>query len=342
MVTRRRARPPYLPPLRAYEVLAALHVVAVFLLIRWVAFFDVSFRRTLADEIPFALGIGGLTVAGFLLRALLVARQDGWARSGRLLRAGTRPTALADLARFVFFTVLAAHGYTWLKIFLPLLNPALHDTALARLDAAVHFGLNVNRLVIELLPVPGLWRFIDGYYMLFLATILAGLGWFASALSLAERARFATGFALLWISGAWFYLAVPSLGPCYAFPEDYAGVRESLPIQTATQETLMRHYRSVRTLRERGAEGMVVSPVLGVAAMPSLHVAGQAFFAFFARRRSRVLFVFFAAATALTFYGSLVTGWHYAVDGYAGLLLGWLCARVADRGTPGRPSGPSS
>lgn len=341
MVTRRRARPPYLPPLRPYEVLAALHVAAVFLLIRWVALFDVSFGRTLADEIPFALSLGGLTGAGFLLRALLVARRDGAARAGRLLRAGTRPTVLVDAARFVLFTVLAAHGYTWLKIFLPLLNPALHDAALARLDAAVHFGLNVNRLAIELLPVPGLWRFIDGYYMLFLATILGGLGWFASTLSLAERARFATGFAVLWISGAWFYLAVPSLGPCYAFPEDYASVRESLPIQTATQETLLRHYRTVRGLRERGAEGMVVSPVLGVAAMPSLHVAGQAFYAFFARRRSRPLFVFFAAATALTFYGSLVTGWHYAVDGYAGLLLGWLCARIAGRGTPGRRPAPT-
>ena len=336
MVTRRRARPLFIPPLRPYEVLAALHVAAVFVLIRWVAFFDVSLRRTLLDQLPFALSIAGLTAAGFLLRAALVARRDGRARAGRLLRAGARPTALLDVARFVVFTVLAAHGYTWLKIFLPLLNPGLHDAALARMDAAVHFGLDVNRFAIELLPFPGLWRLIDVYYMFFLATILLGLGWFASALSLKERARFATGFALLWIGGSWFYLAVPSLGPCYAFPSDYETVRTSLPIQAATQETLMRHYQSVRGLRERGEEGMVVSPVLGVAAMPSLHVAGQAFFALFARRRSRPLFVVFTAATALTFYGSLVTGWHYAVDGYAGLLLAWLCLRVADRGAPGR------
>lgn len=335
-MTSRRAGPLFIPPLRAYEVLAALHLIAVFLLIRWVAFFDVSVGGTLRDQLPFTLSIAGLTAAGFLLRTLLVLQRDGRARAGLLLGVGTRPTALIDVARFVFFTMLAAHGYTWLKIFLPLLNPALHDAALARMDAGLHVGLNVNRFVIELLPFPGLWRLIDGYYMLFLATVLLGLGWFASALSLRERARFATGFALLWITGSWFYLAVPSLGPCYAFPADYESVRTSLPIQTATQETLIRHYRSVRSLRERGEEGMVVSPVLGVAAMPSLHVAGQVFFALFARRRSRPLFVFFTAATALTFYGSLVTGWHYAVDGYAGLLLGWLCVRVADRGAPGR------
>ncbi|HUM03419.1 MAG TPA: phosphatase PAP2 family protein [Thermoanaerobaculia bacterium] len=334
-MTRRRAGPIFIPRLRAYEILAALHVIAVFLLIRWVAFFDVSVGGTLRDQLPFALSIAGLTAAGFLLRTLLVLCRDGRTRAGHLLGAGTRPTALLDVARFVLFTVLAAHGYTWLKIFLPLINPALHDAALARMDAGLHFGLDVNRFVIELLPFPGLWRLIDGYYMLFLATVLLGLGWFASALSLKERARFAAGFALLWITGSWLYLAVPSLGPCYAFPADYETVRTSLPIQTATQETLLRHYRSIRNLRERGEEGMVVSPVLGVAAMPSLHVAGQAFFALFARRRSRPLFVFFTAATALTFYGSLVTGWHYAVDGYAGLLLGWLCVRVADRGAPG-------
>ena len=189
MVTRRRARPIFVPPLRAYEVLAALHVAAVFLLIRWVAYFDVSLVRTLLDQLPFLLTITSLTVAGFLLRTLLVLRRDGRARAGLLLQAGTRPTVLVDTARFVVFTMLAAHGYTWLKIFLPLLNPALHDAGLARMDAALHFGLNVNRFVIELLPFSGLWRLIDGYYMFFLATILGGLGWFASALSLKERAR---------------------------------------------------------------------------------------------------------------------------------------------------------
>jgi hypothetical protein len=336
VVTRAWVRGPHVPRLRAYEGLAALQVVGVWFLVRWVAFVDFPMTATLLDELPFALMVTGLTATGFLLRALLVAVREGRGRAALLLRAGTRPTALVDVARFVLVTVLAAYGYTWLKVFVPLLNPALHDAALARLDTAIHAGLNVNRFAIELLPFPALWRALDGYYALFLATVLGGLGWFASALSLRERARFAAGFALLWLTGSWLYLALPSLGPCYAFPADTASIRSSLPLQTATQQALIHQYHRVRGLSPRSGEGMVLNPVFGVAAMPSLHVAAQGFFAFFARKRSRLLFVFYAAATALTFYGSLVTGWHYAVDGYVGLLLGWLCVRVADHRAAGR------
>ena len=56
-----------------------------------------------------------------------------------------------------------------------------------------------------------LWKALDGYYGAFMYTVLAGVGWFAATLSLRDRTRFATGFTLLWVAGAWFYLAVPAL-----------------------------------------------------------------------------------------------------------------------------------
>lgn len=51
--------------------------------------------------------------------------------------------------------------------------------------------------------------------------------------------------------------------------------------------------------------------------------------ALWARRRHRPLSVLFTVLTAATFVGSLVTGWHYAVDGYTGLLLAWAGARLS-------------
>ena len=193
----------------------------------------------------------------------------------------------------------------------------------------------MNRFALELLPFPALLHALDSFYGLFLATVLVAVGWFATGLSIAERTRFASGLAVLWLSSAWLYLAVPSLGPCYAFPGDFVEARRSMPLQTFTQERLLRQYRLVRGLRTSGAEGMVIDPVLGVAAMPSLHVAAQAYVAFFARRRSRPLFLLYTTAAALTFFGSLVTGWHYAVDGYAGFVMAALAARWAGR-PPGR------
>ena len=53
------------------------------------------------------------------------------------------------------------------------------------------------------------------------------------------------------------------------------------------------------------------------------------------RRYARPLFLPAVIATVLTFLGSIVTGWHYAVDGYVGVGLGqlsyWLALRTERR-----------
>jgi len=85
-----------------------------------------------------------------------------------------------------------------------------------------------------------------------------------------------------------------------------------------------------------GREGAVyqVRPFLAVAALPSLHVGAHALFFFWFRRHQPRLAPLFALATGLTFLGSLATGWHYAVDGYAGILLAWGAVRLAGRLEP--------
>jgi membrane-associated phospholipid phosphatase len=55
--------------------------------------------------------------------------------------------------------------------------------------------------------------------------------------------------------------------------------------------------------------------------MPSLHVGGHWLLMLWARRLARPLFMPAVVGTFLTFLGSLVTGWHYAVDGYIGIVL---------------------
>ena len=67
--------------------------------------------------------------------------------------------------------------------------------------------------------------------------------------------------------------------------------------------------------------------------MPSLHVGAQAFLAIWAARRSKRLARTLWALTAVTVLGSLVTGWHYAIDGYAGLALAGAIAWLFGRAT---------
>lgn len=329
---------PFVPRLRLYEVIVLADVVAVLLLIRFRARMGFDVPKTLWDTRDFALWIAVLLGAGLAVRSgFAVAR--GAPRLRHFLAAALGPTRLADLVRFLAFTVLTFYAYTWLKVMVPLLNGSVWDERLARLETAMHLGINPGRLLLALFPYAGLWRFLDWYYAYFLLTVMIGVGWFATTLSLRERKRFAAGFSLLWIVGAWAYLATPSLGPCYAFPEDYAEFRREAPIQAQTQDMLIHHYGLLRTL-DRRPGGTEINPVFGIGAMPSLHVAGQAFLALWARRRSRPLFMFYLLCTLLTFFGSLVTGWHYAVDGYAGALLAAVCAAVGERaGGPRRAAG---
>jgi hypothetical protein len=318
---------------RLYELVLLADVAVVIVLVRGRARIGLDVAGSLLDMRAFVAFLAPVLFAGVLVRALLAARR-GRRRGLARLRALLRPRSLADLARFVVTIALTSYAYSWLKMALPLLRPdVLYDPALFRLESALHLGVNPGRFLQGLFPYPALWHALDWYYGTFALTVMGGLAWFASTLSIRDRARFAAGFSFLWVLGAWFYFLVPSLGPCYVLKDDYTEVRAAMPEQSATMDLLFAHYGRVRSLRRR-PEGTDLSPYLGIAAMPSLHVGAMAFFMLFARRRSRGLFAFFAVLTVVTFFTSVVSGWHYAVDGYAALLLAALCLFAGNASVP--------
>jgi len=322
-----------LPRPRLYEILLLADLVAVVLLLRLRARLALDVVRTLVDTKDFVSFMAPFLLGGIVLRALLAARRGRWRLVARL-RAFLKPWTLTDLARLLVAMPLTSYVYSWLKVALPLLRPdVLYDRGLYRLETALHFGVNPGRLLQGLFPYPVLWKALDGYYGGFMFTVAAGIGWFAATLSIRDRARFAAGFVLLWVLGSWIYLAVPSLGPCYVLKDDYTNVRASMPAQSATMDLLIVQYGRVHSFHRR-PEGTDLSPYLGVAAMPSLHVGAQAFLMLFARGRSRALFLLFGALTVLTFFTSVVCGWHYAIDGYVAVLLAWVAFKAGSRSVP--------
>ena len=76
----------------------------------------------------------------------------------------------------------------------------------------------------------------------------------------------------------------------------------------------------------------VIAIAGAVAAMPSLHVASTCGFYLVARATHRWLGWAFLVFLALMLLGSVHLGWHYAIDGYAGIagtiLLWWGCGRL--------------
>ena len=255
---------------------------------------------------------------------------------GRSVRDYLRRVAskewLALWLRLWLAVVAFVYSLMFLKISVPLVRTVLFDRELWRLDRLLHFGVSPSIRAIELTAGTPLAALFDGWYALWVPSIPFALAYATAHVESDRRRNFLLANSVLWLAGAWIYLAVPALGPCYATPEILDPIRAEIPYAAETQKLLFAQYGKL--LASRGGFLASFSPTLGVAAMPSLHVAAHWLLALWAKRYERRLFLPLALATALTFFGSLVTGWHYAVDGYAGLLLAWLAVALADRWQP--------
>ena len=265
---------------------------------------------------------------GLALRVVMLRARGQRERARRLLSA----PSLILLIRILVVATAVSYAYLWLKLTIPLTRNVLYDKALWNADRFVHFGLDPVLDIPNILSSYGVLGWIDRYYSFFLPSIMMAFGWFATTEDLAQRRCFAFGYSLLWSAGAWFYLAVPALGPCYVAQKLLLPYYSELPLSTHAQQVLWQNYQQVLAARVSGAIKAPFNPGYGIASMPSLHVGAHAFFAFWAWRRKRALFWLFLVLTELTFVGSVATGWHNAVDGYAGLLLAILCAFVARLG----------
>ncbi len=238
---------------------------------------------------------------------------------------------------------LISFSYFWLKVHVPLINTSRWDAALWEIDRIVHLGFQPTELVGGLLGGSFVATALDHWYANWLLTVLFCLAFFVASNEASLRRGFGLSCVLMWGFGAWLYLSVPALGPVYAYPELFEP-GEIPPIAHRVQQALWANYQLV--LESGLGRPARFDHRLGVAALPSLHVGFHWLFALWARRLWRPLFWPVVAMTLGTFVGSVLTGWHYAVDGYVGVGLASLCFRLACRlelpEDPSRaPAGPT-
>ncbi len=224
---------------------------------------------------------------------------------------------LIDTARLIVFSVLSVQTYGWIKLAIPLLHPRLFDRELWHIDAVMFFGHSPNIFFLTIFS-SALPFFDWTYAYVFIASInIAGM-YFLSDPERRIRIGFMNSNTLMWIAGAWLYVLVPSLGPAYRFPQVWLPLSAMLTHTQALQHILMSNYQHV--LRNEA-----VNVFLGIAAFPSLHVAFEFLVWLWLRRVWRAGAILFAIFTVLIFLGSVVTGWHYLIDAFAGLALAAAC-----------------
>ena len=266
-------------------------------------------------------------IAGVAVRSVIaVIRKDR-----AYLRIIRSRQWLVDTARLIAGASLVIFTYGWIKLVVPVYHPHLFDQQLWDLDQTLFLGVAPTILFLDLFDTPAFLRVIDWSYanIFFLSTVIA-MSYFLSEPSRRIRIAFANGYAMMWLTGAWLYMLVPSLGPAYRFPDLWLVHGESLRTTQRFQTLLMKNYRNVQTFISGHTIGGT-SIVLGIGAFPSLHVAAQMYVFLWMRRLWTSGEVVFAIFVVVIFLGSMITGWHYFIDGVAGALLALVSYAIASR-----------
>lgn len=278
----------------------------------------------LGHLITFSIGIGTQAALGIAVRVVIaLVRRD------RSYLTVIRSRAwIVDTLRLIVFGAMVIVVYGSIKLVVPIYHPRLFDPELWELDRVLFFGIAPTTFFLDIFGARAFLRFIDWTYAnIFFASATIAYAWVLSHPERRLRIAFANGNALLWISGAWLYLLLPSLGPALRFPEIWFAHSETLRFTQGLQAILMRNYQNVI----RAAQGMPITEpiriVFGIGAFPSLHVAFQMYVFLWARRVWRTGQALFGIFVLLIFLGSMITGWHYLIDSLAGLLMAYLSYR---------------
>lgn len=313
---------------RAYEVVVLVNLAVIYV---------ATMKRTdgVLLSLPeslfagmFSLGIQAL--AGVIIRLIVGVVRGNAARYLAVIR---RPAWLIETVRLVFAAALMIHVYCWIKICIPLLHPRLFDQQLWDLDRLLFFGISPNIFFLNLFSAHAALTVVDATYgPIFIVGLFVAFGYFVSSPSNRLRVAFITGHAFMWIAGAWLYVLVPSLGPAFRFPQVWMEYTRSLPTTQSLQAQLWLNYS--RVLRLRAGLPLTsgsVNILHGIAAFPSLHVAFQTFIFLWFRRVWKWGELLFAIFVLMIFLGAMITGWHYLVDLYAGMLLAWTVWAITSR-----------
>jgi hypothetical protein len=286
---------------------------------------------TLASVIALVLvGRAGPFLASAWTWGLALVPVTAFGAAGLILQrhravAWTRIAALGVVA--VATRVLLVAAVSW-KVAIPSWHGLASDPALSAADQWLHGGLTPDRWLLPLLDTSWFLPAMDWFY---------SVTWFGAFAAITLWAawrldgRHLLAMALVWVVlGGIVATLFASGGPCYygalGYGDLYAPLMGRLHgLKLAAigfQDTLWRGYLGEET-----------GVIAGISAFPSIHVAMPAMWvAALWHTKLRVPAMVYVALMLL---GSVALGWHYAVDGYAGIAGALGCWWVAGRVVPG-------
>lgn len=301
-------------------------------------------------ELPLELGLAGLvtgTTLAFLFLMIFLWLAGDFARlwysgykgspflalKSRLLDDILAPERVSNTIHAFLVNGIFFVGFLGIKKAIPRAVPFSWDRTFMEMDRVLHFGLLPHEWLAPLFSSPLAIFVINVTYNLWFVVLLACFFWQGfAARDNPLRQRFLLAYLLTWFIGTCVLGTIlSSAGPSfYGFVETganpYAGLLATLAAANEIYPVWAVPTQAMLWQSHLAGHGEIE----GVSAMPSMHVATTILFILlgFASGR-RWLGWFFVGFAASIFIGSVVLGWHYAVDGYAGAVIAWTCWKMA-------------
>lgn len=299
-------------------------------------------------ELFMALGLWSITIVlAFLSLAVVLA----WFLAHALFEAGRRRAkfpafinTVSDLldqrCKDYFASGILIYGFVGLGVLLlisfflseksliPYLVPYHWDPFFSALDRGVHFGQDPYRLLAPLVEKLGIRNFLDFSYQAWFVVIFSATAYcLFYEKNLARRLRFLWSYMLVWVVGGTFLATIfSSVGPVY-FHEFYPHLENPYGdihgYLVGPDGEPLRAVKIMKLLMEMH-HNSIKFDVNGISAMPSMHVCIAwliALYAWSVHKAAGVIGFLFAGTILV---GSVYLGWHYAIDGYAGIILATL------------------
>ena len=235
------------------------------------------------------------------------------------------PARIVEAAYGFAATIALVCGYTLMKGTIPVLVPYWADHMFAQWDLVLHGGVapwELSHRVSAFVDTDGAARTYSGFWGAFAFSFPAFLA--LSDQDETRKKRFLALYALAWIIlGNVVATVFSSVGPIYA--DRYYGGDSFAPM-IASLKDLTFPGTSLDALQNWLWEALVTDDGMhtggaAISAFPSMHVAVATVWAIYMTERS-----WFFAPVAIGFavtilFLSVYTGWHYAVDGYASIVV---------------------
>lgn len=225
--------------------------------------------------------------------------------------------------------------FVYFKTTIPAIQPFSWDATFAALDRALHFGVDPWRLTMALFGSPLATTVLNGAYHLWmlLMYLVLFVACFDSTNPVA-RQRYLLGCLLTWmIGGNLMAIGFSSAGPAFY---QLLGLGETF----APLVNRLHDFNEISPVWALDLHKMLwdgytgLRAPAGISAFPSMHLAGTMLATLYCFSRARWAGWAMAAFLVVILIGSVQLAWHYAVDGYAGILIAWGAWALAGRMLP--------